>query len=166
VGRRLPLPVNSHREPLSWRVRGAKTMLPPSSRTEIEETREKAANSAANGKKLRTRRMGLRLPSRSRPLMTPINLSARSPRKSIRYSGKSLLLREIEQDISSHASVATKIVSDFEIVWIKDGADCTHESLSCAASCNLRPAASLATFRRKIRLFRIDMPRVAIWSAF
>jgi hypothetical protein len=85
VGRRLPLPVNSHREPLSWRVRGAKTMLPPSSRTEIEETREKAANSAANGKKLRTRRMGLRLPSRSRPLMTPINLSARSPRKPIRY---------------------------------------------------------------------------------
>jgi predicted ATPase len=33
-------------------------------------------------------------------------------------SGKSLVLREIEQDISSHASVAKKIVNDFEIVWI------------------------------------------------
>ena len=27
-------------------------------------------------------------------------------------------------------------------------------------------ARQLATFRRKIGLFRIDMPRVAIWSAF
>jgi hypothetical protein len=33
-------------------------------------------------------------------------------------SGKSLVLREIEQDISSHARVANKIVSDFEIVWV------------------------------------------------
>ena len=32
-------------------------------------------------------------------------------------SGKSLVLREIEQDISSHASVSTKLLSDFEIVW-------------------------------------------------
>lgn len=33
-------------------------------------------------------------------------------------SGKSLVLREIEQDIASHANIAKKIVSDFEIVWI------------------------------------------------
>jgi hypothetical protein len=33
-------------------------------------------------------------------------------------SGKSLVLREIEQDISSNATVANKIVSDFEIVWV------------------------------------------------
>lgn len=32
-------------------------------------------------------------------------------------SGKSLVLREIEQDISNHPSVANKIVGDFEIVW-------------------------------------------------
>ncbi|MCA1492685.1 hypothetical protein I6F11_17330 [Ensifer sp. NBAIM29] len=33
-------------------------------------------------------------------------------------SGKSLVLREIEQDISSHQAVATKILDDFEIVWL------------------------------------------------
>jgi predicted ATPase len=33
-------------------------------------------------------------------------------------SGKSLVLREIEQDISAHQSTATKILDDFEIVWI------------------------------------------------
>jgi predicted ATP-dependent endonuclease of OLD family len=32
-------------------------------------------------------------------------------------SGKSLVLREIEQDVSSHATVATKLLNDFEIVW-------------------------------------------------
>jgi len=35
-------------------------------------------------------------------------------------AGKSLVLRELEQDISTHASVATKIVSDFEIIWLSD----------------------------------------------
>jgi predicted ATPase len=33
-------------------------------------------------------------------------------------SGKSLVLREIEQDISTHESVATKILNDTEIIWI------------------------------------------------
>ena len=35
-------------------------------------------------------------------------------------SGKSLVLREIEQDISSNARIATKIVDDFEIVWLSE----------------------------------------------
>jgi predicted ATP-dependent endonuclease of OLD family len=35
-------------------------------------------------------------------------------------SGKSLVLREIEQDISTHASIASKILSDFEIAWINE----------------------------------------------
>jgi AAA domain, putative AbiEii toxin, Type IV TA system len=35
-------------------------------------------------------------------------------------SGKSLVLREIEQDISSHVNVATKILNDFEIIWIDE----------------------------------------------
>ena len=35
-------------------------------------------------------------------------------------AGKSLVLRELEQDISTHASEATKIVSDFEIIWLSD----------------------------------------------
>ena len=35
-------------------------------------------------------------------------------------AGKSLVLRELEQDISTQASVATKIVSDFEIIWLSD----------------------------------------------
>jgi predicted ATPase len=35
-------------------------------------------------------------------------------------SGKSLVLREIEQDISTHSSIASKILSDFEIAWINE----------------------------------------------
>lgn len=35
-------------------------------------------------------------------------------------SGKSLVLREIEQDISSHANVATKLLDDIEIVWLNE----------------------------------------------
>jgi hypothetical protein len=35
-------------------------------------------------------------------------------------SGKSLVLREIEQDISSHPTIAAKIIADFEIVWIPE----------------------------------------------
>jgi hypothetical protein len=35
-------------------------------------------------------------------------------------SGKSLVLREIEQDISSHQKVATKLLNDIEIVWLSD----------------------------------------------
>jgi AAA domain, putative AbiEii toxin, Type IV TA system len=33
-------------------------------------------------------------------------------------SGKSLVLREIEQDVSSYARIAAKILGDFEIIWI------------------------------------------------
>jgi hypothetical protein len=32
-------------------------------------------------------------------------------------SGKSLVLREIEQDVSTHGKVTTKLLNDFEIVW-------------------------------------------------
>lgn len=35
-------------------------------------------------------------------------------------SGKSLVLREIEQDISSHPRVETKLLKDLEIVWVND----------------------------------------------
>lgn len=35
-------------------------------------------------------------------------------------AGKSLVLRELEQDISSHQRVTTKILSDFEIAWLDD----------------------------------------------
>src|ERR1700733_6496086 len=35
-------------------------------------------------------------------------------------SGKSLLLRELEQDVSSGASVATKILDGFGLAWLSD----------------------------------------------
>jgi predicted ATPase len=35
-------------------------------------------------------------------------------------SGKSLVLREIEQEISSHPSTATKLIEDFEIEWFSE----------------------------------------------
>jgi predicted ATPase len=35
-------------------------------------------------------------------------------------SGKSLLLRELEQDVSSHSTVAKKILDDFEIRWLSE----------------------------------------------
>jgi hypothetical protein len=35
-------------------------------------------------------------------------------------SGKSLILRELEQDLSSHSRVSTIILDDFEIVWLSD----------------------------------------------
>src|SRR5215510_2605199 len=35
-------------------------------------------------------------------------------------SGKSLILREIEQDISNHLGMTTKILNDLEIVWLNE----------------------------------------------
>jgi ABC-type cobalamin/Fe3+-siderophores transport system ATPase subunit len=35
-------------------------------------------------------------------------------------AGKSLVLRELEQDISSHQPIPTKLLSDFEIVWLDE----------------------------------------------
>ena len=35
-------------------------------------------------------------------------------------SGKSLILRELEQDIANQAKIDTKILNDFEIVWLSE----------------------------------------------
>ncbi|MGP0060886.1 MAG: ATP-dependent nuclease [Beijerinckiaceae bacterium] len=53
-------------------------------------------------------------------------------------SGKSLVLREIEQDISSHATIATKILNDFEMVWLSE--DQLNEDIA-----NLTKRAPLGT---------------------
>lgn len=37
-------------------------------------------------------------------------------------AGKSLILREIEQDLTSHQKITSKILDDFEIVWLDDAA--------------------------------------------
>ena len=66
-------------------------------------------------------------------------------------TGKSLVLRELEADISSHQPITTKLLSDFEIVWL-------DESQLSADIASL--TKKIRSERRQITFMSDDLTRV------